>query len=49
MSLGKHATVFQAEVYAMLPVFMKLKLRTGQTNALQAAKRLLWYESARTR
>jgi hypothetical protein len=60
ISLGKHATFFQAEVYA---IFMKLKLRTGQRSMLVFAlivrrlqkrfrlpkQRLLWYDSAKRR
>jgi hypothetical protein len=59
ISLGKHATVFQAEVYA----FMKLELMIGQRNMLVFAviarrlckrftllkQRLLWYDSASRR
>jgi hypothetical protein len=30
--LGKHATVFQAEVYAILAMFMKSKHRNSQRN-----------------
>ena len=42
ISLGKHATVFQAEVYAILPLFMNVKLRIGQRNMLVFALIVRW-------
>jgi hypothetical protein len=40
--LSKHATVFQAEVYAILAVFMKLKLRISQRNMSVFALIVRW-------
>ena len=42
ISLGKQPTVFQAEVNAILPLFMKLKLRIGQRNMLVFALIFRW-------
>jgi hypothetical protein len=35
--LGKHATVFQVEVYAILAVFLKLKPKIGRRDTLVSA------------
>jgi ribonuclease HI len=62
ISLGKHATVFEAEVYAILACVHEIETQDrpekyvsicsdshAALKALQAAKSLLWYNSASKR